>query len=210
MAVVNGQPGNEDTFNNAFGSKQRANTYTGIQSYAHTGSGNSITNIQQLVNDIMTSLGFSSEDDANKDVYDSVASNLYAIANGQNRKVAIKNLDAAMALLDGRVETLEGNVPASNLSATADPTAADDVDAGWLPGSGWLNTTNNNYFICTDNTATAAVWVGIGNKDEVQANAFYMGDPSTDGTWRIVPSGTDLNFELREAGVWVWKQKITP
>ena len=50
MSVVNGQPGNEDTFNNAFGSKQRANTYTGIQSLKHAGSGGDIENIQKLVN----------------------------------------------------------------------------------------------------------------------------------------------------------------
>lgn len=46
--------------------------------------------------------------------------------------------------------------------------------------------------------------------DNVQAPVFNLGDPGVDGTWRIVPDGADLNFERRESGTWIWKQRITP
>ena len=39
---------------------------------------------------------------------------------------------------------------------------------------------------------------------------IYLGSPVVDGSWRIVRSGNNLNFERREAGVWVPKQVITP
>lgn len=38
--------------------------------------------------------------------------------------------------------------------------------------------------------------------------AFYLGDSGTDGTWRIIRSGTDLVFERRESGSWVTKSTI--
>jgi hypothetical protein len=42
------------------------------------------------------------------------------------------------------------------------------------------------------------------------ANAFYLGDPTTDGTWRIIRSGNDLLSQRRESGSYVTKQTITP
>lgn len=40
--------------------------------------------------------------------------------------------------------------------------------------------------------------------------AVYLGDSSTDGSWRMVRSGNNLVFERREGGAWVIKQTITP
>lgn len=40
--------------------------------------------------------------------------------------------------------------------------------------------------------------------------AFYLGNPSVDGTWRITRSGNNLVTERREVGVWVIKDTITP
>jgi hypothetical protein len=39
---------------------------------------------------------------------------------------------------------------------------------------------------------------------------IYLGDKDTDGSWRIGVSGTDLNMERREGGVWVPKAASTP
>lgn len=39
---------------------------------------------------------------------------------------------------------------------------------------------------------------------------FYFGEPTADGTWRIVRSGDNLVIERRESGSWVTKQTITP
>ncbi len=41
-------------------------------------------------------------------------------------------------------------------------------------------------------------------------DAIYFGDPSTDGSWRIIRDGTDLSIERREVGSWVFKVKINP
>jgi hypothetical protein len=42
------------------------------------------------------------------------------------------------------------------------------------------------------------------------ANYYYIGDPSTNDSWRFARSGDDLVFQRRETGVWVTKQTITP
>jgi len=39
--------------------------------------------------------------------------------------------------------------------------------------------------------------------------AFYFGDKDTDGSWRIVRSGDDLDFQRRVSGSWVSKSTIT-
>lgn len=49
-----------------------------------------------------------------------------------------------------------------------------------------------------------------GGSGSVGDDAFYFGDPSTDGTWRIKRDGSDLSFERRESGAWVFKMKINP
>ncbi|MCB0801868.1 MAG: hypothetical protein KDB74_02120, partial [Flavobacteriales bacterium] len=62
--------------------------------------------------------------------------------------------------------------------------------------------------------------VGIGNStisskldvagdiETGSGDAFYFGDPTTNGTWRIIRDGNDLSFERREGGTWVFKMKI--
>lgn len=39
---------------------------------------------------------------------------------------------------------------------------------------------------------------------------FYFGDPTTDGSWRIIQDGNNLVFQRRELGVWTDKTAITP
>ncbi|MBD99476.1 MAG: hypothetical protein CMO34_06505 [Verrucomicrobia bacterium] len=49
-----------------------------------------------------------------------------------------------------------------------------------------------------------------GDIETGSTNAFYFGDPTTDGSWRIVRDGNDLSFERRETGSWVFKMKLNP
>lgn len=49
-----------------------------------------------------------------------------------------------------------------------------------------------------------------GDIETGDANAFYFGDPTTDGTWRIMRSGNNLVFQRLESGVWVTKTAMTP
>ena len=46
----------------------------------------------------------------------------------------------------------------NNNTATSNPTITHDVNAGYAPGSTWLNTSTNRRFVCVNNTASAAVW----------------------------------------------------
>lgn len=41
-------------------------------------------------------------------------------------------------------------------------------------------------------------------------SGFYIGDKTTDGSWRFVTSGANLVIQKRESGNWVTKQTITP
>ena len=41
-------------------------------------------------------------------------------------------------------------------------------------------------------------------------DAFYFGDPDTDGSWRIIRCGANLQFQLRIGETWTMKSEITP
>jgi hypothetical protein len=55
MSVINGQKADAATFNSAFGSKQDDNTFFGVQTLDHTGSGSQIADVQQAINDVIAS-----------------------------------------------------------------------------------------------------------------------------------------------------------
>jgi len=60
-------------------------------------------------------------------------------------------------------------------------------------------------------TASASSALDVAGDIEVgTADAFYFGDPTTNGSWRIKRDGNDLSFERREGGTWVFKMKINP
>ena len=42
------------------------------------------------------------------------------------------------------------------------------------------------------------------------SGAFYLGDASVDGTWRIIRDGDNLSVQRRESGVWVEKSSFLP
>ena len=44
----------------------------------------------------------------------------------------------------------------------------------------------------------------------IQNNIVYIGDASTDGSFRIFKDGTDLKIQVRVAGVWTDKDVIQP
>ncbi len=43
-----------------------------------------------------------------------------------------------------------------------------------------------------------------------EENAFYWGDKDTDGSWRTIRVGDNLENQRRESGTWVYKSKSTP
>ncbi len=50
------------------------------------------------------------------------------------------------------------DVPKNNFAATANATVNDDSSSGYGVGSTWINTTDDNAYVCLDATAGAAVW----------------------------------------------------
>jgi hypothetical protein len=57
-------------------------------------------------------------------------------------------------------------------------------------------------------TMTSALDVN-GDIEFGAADNFYLGDPTTDGSWRFVRSGNNLVFQRRESSSWVTKSTIT-
>lgn len=52
----------------------------------------------------------------------------------------------------------QGEILKSNLTATTDPTATDDITQGYEVGSTWVNVSAGAVFMCKDSTTGAAVW----------------------------------------------------
>lgn len=66
------------------------------------------------------------------------------------------------------------NVAKSEYAATTAPTVNDDADDGYTIGSQWVDTTNDEAYICVDATAGAAVWVKTtaGDNDLIDGGTF--------------------------------------
>lgn len=62
----------------------------------------------------------------------------------------------------------------------AAPTTTNDVSEGYVVGSTWFDETTSNFYICSDNTLNAAVWVQI-NSIESGIWTPVISDNGTDG-----------------------------
>jgi len=82
-----------------------------------------------------------------------------------------------------------------------------------------VKSTGNSYMLFVD-ASENTIGIGTNNPSSTldvagdieigSSNAFYFGDPETDGTWRIIRNGSNLEFQLRESGGWTTKDSITP
>ncbi len=73
--------------------------------------------------------------------------------------------------------TVIRNVPRANRSASAAPTVNDDITLGYVVGSPWQDTTNNEDWICVDNADGAAVWYRTASATEGRIKTgTYTGD----------------------------------
>ncbi|MCK5833712.1 hypothetical protein KAH81_08590, partial [bacterium] len=110
---------------------------------------------------------------------------------------------------------------ASGYYSTIPGGLADTVSGDWSFAFGNNVTVVDNYTAVFFNSGNPGE-IGINNETPTSAldvngdievgatDAFYFGDPTTDGTWRIIRVGTDLQFQLRVGGAWVNKMGITP
>jgi len=55
-----------------------------------------------------------------------------------------------------------------------------------------------------------SVWIDRSDVELSSTSAYYLGDPTTDGTWRFVRNGNDLVIERLESGTFVSKGSFTP
>ncbi len=54
------------------------------------------------------------------------------------------------------------------------------------------------------------VAINLSDKDLREAAAVYFGPVDTNGTWRFIPSGSDLVVQRRESGSYVTKSTFSP
>jgi hypothetical protein len=70
----------------------------------------------------------------------------------------------------------------NNLTATADPGVNDDSAAGYEPGSKWLNTNTDEWFICSLAAAGAAVWEPLSLSADDLGSMAVVDDAVSDGS----------------------------
>lgn len=88
----------------------------------------------------------------------------------------------------------------NNLTATIDPGATDDSAAGYEKESKWLNNNTNEWFICSDPTAGAAVWEPLSlSADDLGSAAVAAADRLLESRWCTVTEGTNDAYELTTA-----------
>lgn len=72
--------------------------------------------------------------------------------------------------------------------------------------------TTGNYVFATTNkfkhVTGGSVRATVDSDGVTTMSQFNLGDPATDGSWRLSISGTDLLIQRRESGSWVTKQTI--
>jgi hypothetical protein len=87
------------------------------------------------------------------------------------------------------------------------------MSGGWfrpLQAAGDVSKVNPTEGKTLQYNATTRQWELVDKGAFGATDAVYLGDASTDGTWRIVRDGNNLSFQRREAGVWVEKGANLP
>lgn len=91
--------------------------------------------------------------------------------------------------------------------------ATQDASAVAITGGAVNGTTVGASTASTGSFTTLATSGNItttGNLVLGSSNAVYLGDETTDGSWRIVRSGSNLVFERRESSAWLSKISMQP
>ena len=117
---------------------------------------------------------------------------------------------------DGYVLTVASGAPAWVINApmvypgagialstgSAWDTSITNNSSDWNTAYGWGNHVGL-YYELVSGIVIDTVGIAINSDD-----AFYLGDPDSDGTWRIIRETADLTIERREGGSYVTKSKI--
>lgn len=191
MSVIDGQDANAATFNAAFGSKTADNSFAGVQELAHTGSGATVTDVQQAINDNIADIAAAQSD---IDTHVADTANPHSVTKSQVGLGAVDNTSdadkpvstAQQAALDLKIDLTEkgaasGVAPlngSSKIDATYLPSYVDDVleyaNFASLPVSG---ETGKIYVTLDDNktyrwTGSIYVEVSQGVTDHTQLSSI--------------------------------------
>lgn len=144
----------------------------------------------------------------------------FSIRNDDNTKVMMQFLPDRVRMVNA---PLEFNTTGLTGLSTITPKIYGDtrlVLKGGTTGITFHNQDNSTVLVFFDDDGD--VGIGIGGSDPTSklevngdieignvSSAFYLGDPTIDGTWRIIRSGDDLLMQQREAGVYNTKQTIS-
>ncbi|MFA5706547.1 MAG: hypothetical protein WDA41_09355 [Candidatus Neomarinimicrobiota bacterium] len=94
------------------------------------------------------------------------------------------------------------------VESVIDPTANDDIDAGYPTGTTWINQTTNSFFISVDSTAGAAIWNEVPHHNFNGAAAPTANDDVTAGydvgsTWIYGTTLYTCVIATAAAAVWI-------
>jgi len=67
-------------------------------------------------------------------------------------------VDSTFTVEEVATQTVTNISVKNNLAGTTSPVSTDDVSAGYVVGSTWIDTTADKTYICVDNTAASAIW----------------------------------------------------
>lgn len=85
--------------------------------------------------------------------------------------------------------THEYHTPLSVYAQAAAPGVGDDSGDGYEPGSRWVDTTNDKYYVCLDATLGAAVWLEVGAPAAL-ADHDHSGDAGDGGVFDAANLGS--------------------
>lgn len=94
--------------------------------------------------------------------------------------------------------------------AAIDPTANDDLAAGYPVGSLWINTTTKSFFVSVDSSAGAAIWNELPHNNLIAVTAPGAGDDVDDGynvgsVW--IDTATNIIYQCVDAtaaaAIWI-------
>ena len=83
----------------------------------------------------------------------------------------------------------------NNLSAIIAPTTDDDLSAGYVVGSQWINISTDKAYICLDSTNSASIWKESTMIDTGETNT--MSNIGTGGGFNVFKTKNGVNFEMK-------------
>lgn len=124
---------------------------------------------------------------------------------GYNGSAFISNASASMSFLAAENWGVSANGSLIRMAITLNGTTTQAIAADIRTLSGAPAMIINGAGGLPTSTLDVVGSVEIGSGD-----AYLMGDPTTNGSWRIIRSGDNLLMQRRESGTWTTKQTITP